>query len=262
MPITTVDFPAEPECGGKQWSVSDQDDLAHLCALVLIGRALHVRSILHGSMRRPGAISAGTKARLRDDLSATSDNAIWQRDGLLFEIITWIVACINAGNNDVVSDPHLKSTQQGIDTLQIVFNQTARSLEKVVVYEQKCTDRPRTEFRDSVLPAFETWKNGERDNELLQNVTGLLARVGLQEDEALELYDKLLNERPLSFQATLTVTPTPFAQERCVRLFKDYQALTADIVDRLGDTFPLASIRTWFSAFADRVREKIEAMDV
>lgn len=38
MPLTINDFPAAPECGGTQWTVANQDQLA-LLGTVLVGRA-------------------------------------------------------------------------------------------------------------------------------------------------------------------------------------------------------------------------------
>jgi hypothetical protein len=90
----------------------------------------------------------------------------------------------------------------------------------------------------------------------------LVDRFELTDDEDLRLYDRLVQVHPLTFQAALTVTPTPFETTRCVALFKGYTAVTPDIADRLGDTFPLADIRGWFAAFAARVWKKIETSDV
>jgi hypothetical protein len=58
------------------------------------------------------------------------------------------------------------------------------------------------------------------------------------------------------------VTPTPFGTPRCVGLFTGYTAVTPDIADRFGDTFPLPHIRNWFTAFAAQVWSKIEASSV
>jgi hypothetical protein len=38
MPLNTPDFPAAPECVGKQWTVLDDNALATVVALVLIGQ--------------------------------------------------------------------------------------------------------------------------------------------------------------------------------------------------------------------------------
>jgi hypothetical protein len=47
-----------------------------------------------------------------------------------------------------------------------------------------------------------------------------------------------------------------------VTLFSGFTAVTPEIQDRLGDTFPLGDIRGWFSSFAEGVWHKIEASNV
>jgi len=131
-----------------------------------------------------------------------------------------------------------------------------------VIYEQKCTDHPRDEFRDKVLKSFLEWKEHKRDNQLVQAVTGLVERFNLTDNEHLALYDRLVQVHPLTFQAALTVTPPIFDAPRCVSLFSGYADITPDIANRLGDAFPLPNIRNWFSVFADSVWNKIEAANV
>jgi len=96
----------------------------------------------------------------------------------------------------------------------------------------------------------------------VQAVTSLVDRFNLTPDEHVALYDRLVQVHPLAFQAALTVTPTPFGTPRCVGLFTGYTAVTPDIADRFGDTFPLPHIRNWFTAFAAQVWSKIEASSV
>jgi hypothetical protein len=181
---------------------------------------------------------------------------------LLFEIISWIVTLISAGPNEVVSTPHLKATQQGLDTVKVSFDEDRRSLSRAVIYEQKCTENPRDEFRDGVLPAFRDWKSHKRDNQLLQAVTTLLERFNLTDEEHIRLYDRLIQDHPLVFDAALTVTPDRYETARCVALFAGFSAITPNIEDRLGNTFPIADIRGWFGGFANQVWQAIEAANV
>ena len=53
MPVSVVDHPADPQCGGHQWFVEDTDGLATLTAIVMVGRARQVGRILDGSERGP-----------------------------------------------------------------------------------------------------------------------------------------------------------------------------------------------------------------
>jgi hypothetical protein len=163
------------------WAVIDEDQLATLAALVLIGRAKHAESVLAGTQRTVTLVPNALKEQLRRQLQTAAGPATYHRDGLLFEIISWIAALITAGPNELISTPHLKSTQQGLDTIKIGFDPTERNVTRVVVYEQKCTEHPRDQFRDEVIPAFHEWKSHTRDDQLVQAVTNLVERFELTE---------------------------------------------------------------------------------
>jgi hypothetical protein len=262
MPLTISTFPADPECGGTQWVVANADQLATLVGTVLIGRARHAAHVLDGVQHNPTSTSAAQKEGLRVQLHPLTDGARWQRDGLLFEIICWICAKKTAAPGELISDPHLSSTQQGVDTLYVRFDPAARTISLATICEQKCTTNARTEFRTKVIPAFKEWISGKRDNQLTSISIGLLSVHNLTDAEQTAIFDKLVQSRPLAFRAALTVTPALFEKERCVAVFKDYKDLTPAIDNRLGDTFPLADVRQWFQEFSDLVWQKIEAEDV
>lgn len=262
MPITVADLPASPQCAGKQWFVADLDGLAHLAALVLLGRAHQAARILEGAQRETVVTSAALKGRLQQDLFPANGVDHWHRDGLLFEIICWLVARMSAGPGDVISDPHLKATQQGADMIKVEFNGTTRALVRTTVYEHKCTDRARRLFKREILPAFTEYVSGVRDDQLTQTTIGLLLRFGLTDLEHVQVYDRLVTERPLAFRAALTVTPSVFGGPKCVKLFKDYDSIGADAQFRFGDTFPLSDIRSWFDDLTLAIWQRIEAQDV
>jgi hypothetical protein len=222
----------------------------------------HAESVLIGTQVNVAFVADALKEQIRQQLQTPTGPLTWHRDGLLFEIISWVVARITGAPDEVISTPHLKSTQQGLDTIKIGFDPVTRNITRAVIHEQKCTDHPRNQFRDNVLRSFREWKDHKRDNELVQAVTSLVERFNLTPDEHVALYDRLIQVHPLAFQAALTVTPTQFGAPRCVALFTGYTAVTPDIADRLGDTFPLPNIRDWFAAFAALVWDKIAASNV
>ena len=233
-----------------------------MVALVLIGLATHAEEVLAGAQlefrRSPNAV----RQKLYQRLHPIAGPPTYHRDGLLFEIISWIAARLTMESGDLISTPHLSSTQQGLDTLKVSFDPANRSLLRAVIYEQKCTDYPRKEFREKVIPAFAAWRAHERDNQLVQAVTALVARYGLNNAERLQLYDRIVQDHPLEFQAALTVSPPPFDTTNCVSLFDGYADVTPDITHRRGDTFPLHNIRGWFADFAAKVWVKIEEANV
>jgi hypothetical protein len=260
--MNVVEHPAEPHCGGRQWFVESVDALATLTAMVMVGRARQVSHILAGAERRTPMVAAETKARLRRELLLGEGVDPWHRDGLLFETICWIVARMSAGADEILSDPHRRATQQGADMVKVDFDPHQRELLRVTVYEQKCSDSPRTKFRDEVLPAFKSWVGGVRDDELMQIAIGLLNGYHLTDAECRRAYARIAMVRPLSFRAALTVSPEIFPAAECARVFADYGQLGLEFATRFGDTFPLADIRSWFADFAGSVWAKIEQFDV
>ena len=147
MPLTILDYPAAPECGGTQWLVANQDELETLVGTVLVGRAKHVASVLKGTQHNSVNTSVAQRNALRAQLHPASEAMQWHRDGLLFEIICWITARMSADANDVISDPHLSSTQQGADTIVVRFDAASRTLSLATIYEQKCTANARPAAR-------------------------------------------------------------------------------------------------------------------
>lgn len=263
MPVHVIDRPIEALCGGSQWFVEDAEKLVTLTAIAMVGRARQAGNILDGTEQGPIIASAALKVRLKRALILEEGAQTWHRDGLLFETICWIVARMGAGADEVISDPHRRATQQGADTVKVVFDSGRRSLQNVTVYEQKCSENPRAKFRDEVLPAFSDWITGTRDDELLQIAIGLLDRYNLTDEESNDAYARLaLAPRPLMFRAALTVAPAEFSEAACKAVFKDYDELTVDVTARFGNTFPQADMRGWFKEFAGLVWAKIETFDV
>jgi hypothetical protein len=262
MPLTIADFPAAPECHGTQWTVTDQDALAALVATVLVGRADHAARVLEGVQQNAFNVSAAMRAALHDQLHPANDATKWHRDGVLFEIICWVAARMTAAPNDIISNPHVMSTQQGADTIRVHFDPATRNVSLATIFEQKCTTNARAHFRDRVVPAFKDWMAGKRDNQLIDIAIGLLSAFNLTDSESTAIYDRLVQDRPFAFKAALTVTPLPFATAQCVAMFTNYQEVTPVIDHRHGDTFPLADIRAWFNEFSAQVWDKIEAGNV
>lgn len=261
--INAIDQTVEELCGGSQWIVDDIQKLSTLTAIAMIGRARQAGNILDGSEQGSVTASAALKARLKRVLILEEGKDPWHRDGLLFETICWLIARTGVSSSEIISDPHRRATQQGADTVKVVFDPERRELLHITVYEQKCSDSPRAKFRDEVIPAFEDWITGSRDDELLQIAVGLLDRYALTDEESKQAYVRIaLAPRPLAFRAALTVSPGALSIVERKKLFKGYDKLAVAAQARFGDTFPLADIRDWFNTFAAMVWTEIEQFDV
>ncbi|MEO1211253.1 MAG: hypothetical protein AAFX78_17150 [Cyanobacteria bacterium J06638_20] len=264
LTLTLTPAPSPPQCGGDVWNVNDLDSLAEISAQILIGRALHAAQILHGvrPVGTPPIITAALKEKLRLELHPQTDQRIWHRDGLLFEIISWVAARISSTEDEAISDPHLKATNQGTDCVKVATNRDTRTLTRATVYEYKCTTNWRQLFAGDVLNAFKEYLSGERDNQLAQTAINLLAGLGLTQAERGAAYDQLIRQRPLAFHASMTVQPSGFTPAQRAALFTGFETIADDIESRGGSTLPLDNIRDWFAAFAGEVWAKIENFDV
>lgn len=264
MPILSTHAPALPECLGNQWTISNINALAEVVALVLIGRAFHAAEILEGTQESgavPG-IHPGLKEKLRQELHPQSDPAIWHRDGLLFEIINWVVAKLSSTADEAVTDPHLKSTNQGTDCIKVKIDPAARTLSRATVYECKCTTNWRRLFSSDVLDAFQEYVDGKRDHQLSQASIALLTILGFTSNERKAAYDYLVQDRPLAFEASLTVSPANFSAAQRLGLFGGFDVIAGVVDNRIGNTLPLNDIRAWFVEFSKLVWSEIEGFDV
>jgi hypothetical protein len=257
MPLAIIDHPAEPHCGGFQWTVANIDQLAGLVATVLQGRARHASNVLAGATHLPASTPDRMKEQIRTDLFPASQALIYHRDGLLFEIICWMVSRDTAGPGDIISEPHTRATQQGVDTFKVTWNDAARTLISATIYEYKCTTGAQAVFRGQVMGAFKAYFDGDRDPQLVQQAIALLDVFQLTDQEQRETYSRIIYDRPLVFDAALTVQPPPYGAAACVDLFDRYATLGAR-PQRLGSTMPLDDIRAWFENFAALVWTKID----
>lgn len=257
MPLAIIDHPAEPHCGGLQWTVDDIDLLAQLVATVLQGRARHAANVLAGATHLPATSPEGMKAQIRADLFPHNPANVFHRDGLLFEIICWMVSRETALPGDVISEPHTRATQQGVDTFKVTWNEADRSLISATIYEYKCTTGARAVFRSQVVGAFRDYFDGNRDPQLVQQAIALLDVFQLTDREQIQTWSRIVYDRPLVFDAALTVQPSPFGAAACVDLFDRYATLGVRD-QRLGSTMPLADVRAWFEQFSALVWAKID----
>jgi hypothetical protein len=75
----------------------------------------------------------------------------WQRDGLIFEAISWPVAR-QTHPDGLLKAPHVSATIQGLDGLMIELNAGKTGIARTTIFEDKCTDDPRNTFLGKVLP--------------------------------------------------------------------------------------------------------------
>jgi hypothetical protein len=111
-------------------------------------------------------------------LTAKDPEKPWQRDGWLFQVISWIAANIQDPGT-LKSPPHIIHADKGFDGLHLCLDASNENVVSVIVCEEKATDGPRGKITSQVWPEFQSLDAGARDNELVSETTTLLAQNGL-----------------------------------------------------------------------------------
>ena len=251
--------PIDSHCVGDRWTVEDEDRLARLIALIAMGQATHAAKIIVELRPAEAAINdKALKETAKQQLSITGttpterDASRWRRDGFIFEAISWIAARQSAGADVLMRAPHLKSTTQGIDGLIVELNAAKSELIQATIVEDKCSENPRTMFRDQIMVAFADHHANKRGPELVAVASELIEKAGLDGSAATSAAARVLDTKFRRYRAALAVLAGNDSKAGREALFKNYDDLK-DIgqTQRIGASFITpGNLRAWFDAMA------------
>lgn len=257
-------------CVGQKWQVSDEAHLARLVAIVLMGQARHAAEIIH---KMTAATPRYKDLALRQDaiyrLTIRGEDAERRvaskshRDGLIFEVISWIAAQQAASEQVLIRDPHVSATTQGFDGLMIELDASQRQIVRATIFEDKCTVEPRRTFRQDVLPLFQSLHRGERASELLASAASLLAESGLDSAAQTEAAGRVMSPEFRAFRSSFPVCIENDSKEGRMKIFADYdnlEGLSAE--QRVAATLVTTkAVRMWFEDFAALTVSYIENLE-
>lgn len=249
-------------CHGWEWEVDDIDILAERVARVALGQYRHVAQILQGLA---GAAPAGTATLAADALKklrVAKNGDPWQRDGWLFQVISWIAA--NQGKHGAaMAPPHIFHAHKGFDGMQIELSGDGKSITALVIFEDKATDKPRKTIKQDVWPDIIGLEAGERVAELTHEASAILERQqhlypGLNIDDAI---DRILWQQARRYRVSISIDDKHKAADGRRKLFKHYDgAADGDVIRRRAETMHFDDLREWMSAFANLVAAKIKVI--
>ncbi|WP_118856099.1 hypothetical protein [Sphingomonas mesophila] len=249
-------------CHGWSWVVTDEDVLAERVARIVLGQYRHVAKILQGA-GLPGPIATEEQAKAAiEQLTLAEGEDPWQRDGWLFQAISWIAAQ-QAPSGALTRAPHIRKSDKGFDGLQLQLSEDGTAITAVIVFEDKATDHPRDTIRDDVFPGIVALESGQRLNELTHEVSAMLdvrahADAGFDVDTAIA---NTLWHDARRYRVSITIGDTHNAESARAKLFKGFDDSAPGAVERRrADTIYLPTLRNWMSSFADRVIVQIEAI--
>lgn len=245
---------------GERWATIDINRLSRIIAIVAMGQSAKAEIIIR---RMQPAKPAITHTQLIDEAIRTlsiqeagmeigSGYPVYQRDGFIFEVISWIAAQQKSSENSLLKEPHTRSTTQGLDGLQLDLSEDRQALDRVVIFEDKCTENPRNTFRSKVIPAFIERHKNTRSAELVSTASELIRMAGLSAEDATRVSADVLNLTIRSYRSAFAVPAEYDNQDRRALLFDRFKSIE-DIAQkqRIGATFVIDSdLREWFQELA------------
>ncbi|WP_374277672.1 hypothetical protein [Azonexus sp.] len=255
------DCEIDEHCVGHRWQVRNLDELARCIAIIAMGQALqaaHLISLLE--QMQPAFTTEELKAEAIRTLTVQEDKQEprvgypqVQRDGFIFEAISWIAAKQTYGGTAYLKDPHVSSTSQGLDGLMLELTADKSDITRVTVFEDKCTKKPKETFAYKVMPGFQDRHKNRRSAEIISTASVLLKTAGLADGDAIKLASAVLKLQKRRYRAALTVTAEFDNSEARSDLFSKFKELDGISKDqRHGACFVVPSeLRSWFNDLAE-----------
>lgn len=260
LPLATEAVPIDEHCTGDRWSAEDEAELAKLIALIAMGQAAQASHILRELVAATPAFTdadlcreAKLKLTVQDEKKKIRVGyPRWQRDGFIFEAISWIAARQTYGEQTFLKDPHVSATSQGLDGLMIELSDDKSEVVMTTVFEDKCTDDPRETFRDKVMPAFLDRHQNKRGAEIVAGASVLLRMAGIDAGVAAQLSAAVMDRNRRRYRAAFALTEEYDSQRERKKLFKGYKALEGiEAAQRVGAGLIVSGeLRAWFDALA------------
>ena len=266
--LTTVTVAIDAYCIGELWKAADEPTLARLIAIMAMGQASYAGHILVTlAPAEPAISSAELRAEARIKLTVEEHKKTprggyprWQRDGLIFEAISWLAAR-QAYPGVLLKTPHVSATSQGLDGLMIELKDDKTGISRTTIFEDKCTDDPRNTFLSKVIPEFKKRHSNKRSAEIISTATALLMTAGIDEVTATQFASAVTDQTLRRYRASFAVTVDSEGERK--KLFADYNRIDNINPDqRIGASLVVPSkMRDWFDVLAKQAVEYLNSLD-
>ena len=249
-------------CHGWEWEVQDIDILAERVARVALGQFRHVAKILEGLAGTAPIGTAQHAADALEKLKVAKNGDPWQRDGWLFQIISWIAAN-QKKQGAILAPPHIFHAHKGFDGIQLELSADGKSVIAIVIFEDKATENARQTIKQSVWPDIVDLEVGERIAELTHEASALLEKQqhlypSLDVDDAI---DRILWQEARRYRVSISIDDKHKPTDARKELFKHYdQSAAGEVLRRRAETMHFDDLRAWMNDFSDLVADKIVAI--
>lgn len=257
-PLISSNVTIAADCLGERWIPNDMVELAKFVATVAMGQSSYAAYIIQQLQPAAPAFSdanlrAEATVLLTVDETKRSPRIGYprtQRDGFIFETISWLAARQVYGNSALLKDPHVRATTQGLDGMMIELSDGKDEITRATIFEDKCTDHPRAQFTSKVMPGFHERHANKRNAELISCATTLLKTAGVNEPHVTIMASAVTDQAKRRYRAAFAVVSD--SEEDRQALFKGFGSLIGLNPDqRLGACFIVQPVmRDWFDNLA------------
>lgn len=266
MPINADTISIDEHCAGERWCVKEEEHLAQVIALIATAQQLQAARIVRELLPAVSLfnnIDVFKAARHKISSKGKHQKAIEQRDGLLFEAISWIAALKTTSKHALMTPPHLSSTTQGIDGLILELAEGQTEIIWATIREDKCSQTPRKIFQSQVLKTFRSHHKGERAPELVASAAELLDKI-VDATQAVRAAEKILNFNFRRYRAALTIESKDDHQDKRKSIFKDFDSLDGIKQEqRLGAVFVVnGDLRNYFEQLSKKIIIAIDKWEI
>jgi hypothetical protein len=232
-PLTCQPCDVDNDCSGERWVVNNLDDLASLVSMIIMGQSAHAAYIIKELQPALPIISISQlKQEAIIKLSVQEETQSprigyprWQRDGLIFEAISWIAAHQTYGANTYMKDPHISATSQGLDGLILKLSYDKTQIDQTTIIEDKCTDNPRKTFLQEVIPTFKSRHSNERCAEIISAASALLKQASVSEHDVIRMSAAVTDTSARCYRAAFSLSKDYDSKIERAKLFKDYNGV-------------------------------------
>lgn len=270
LPLAAGECGIDDNCIGERWVASDIETLARLIAVIAMGQAAQASHILSQLLPAiPAFTTPELSAEAKIKLTVQEERQTprigyprWQRDGFIFEAISWIAARQVYGKTAYMKDPHVSATSQGLDGLMLELSDDKTLIDRTTVFEDKCSDDPVSTFKYKVIPAFRDRHDNKRSAEIIAAATALLGRAGINDGAAAKLAAAVTDRTKRRYRAAFAVTTALDSENGRKELFAGYNEISdIDQAQRLGACLVVPpELRDWFDQLAGLAIDYIESL--
>lgn len=249
-------------CYDFEYIITDKDKLADEICQLILGNCRHVSRIINGLASTPRETDKRTVESLIRKLETrnTSKVDMYKIDGWLFQMISWLqLANLYKGSRFFQQAPHSQPSMHGIDGFAVQLT-PQNTIERIVITEDKCTEKACKTIQRKVWPEFSEMEKGEKNNAIFQQTEALIGnRLGEQFED---IQNDIVKEKYRQYRVGVTRQTIHNSDDGREALFKNYDTVVPgdSVSRRTAATICLDDKeREWMEDLYQRVLDKLKS---